>query len=127
MDETHARTVAELTAPMLRKDVWVALSTAVASPDDIAGLLPDHLKRMIELEQQGVLFASGPLLDDDGSLTGDGVTIIRAGTRAEAEDVMRSDPLVSAGVRTVEVRRWRIMEGRVAVTLDFSDGGYALD
>jgi len=25
------------------------------------------------------------------------------------------------------VRRWRIMEGRVAVTLDFSDGGYALD
>jgi hypothetical protein len=112
---------------MLRKDVWVALSTAVASPDDIAGLLPDHLKRMIELEQQGVLFASGPLLDDDGSLTGDGVTIIRAGTRAEAEDVMRSDPLVSAGVRTVEVRRWRIMEGRVAVTLDFSDGGYALD
>lgn len=121
------RSVAELTAPMLAKDLWVAIATSTGSPEALADVLQAHLERMIELEEQGVLFASGPLLDDDGAVRGDGMTIIRAAGRAEAEEIVASDPLVAAGLRTVELRRWRIMEGRISVTLDFATGGYAIE
>ena len=126
-EENEVQSIAELSAPMLAKELWVAFSTTVAPMKDVARLLQEHLRHMMKLEKQGVLFASGPLLEDDGTIRGDGITVIRAESRAEAEEILHSDPLLQAGMRSMEIRRWRIMEGRVTMTLDFSDRSYAFE
>lgn len=120
----------ELTQPMLGLDLWVSVATATAAvaedPMAFTTHLPPHLRWMIGLEEEGVLFASGPLLEDDGTAQGDGMTILRAASREEAETIAAADPLVRAGLRTVVVRRWRIMEGGISVSLSFAHGRYEL-
>jgi hypothetical protein len=118
---------AELTARMLNKRLYVVRATAQAGAEARGDQLARHLDYMIGLERRGVLFASGPLLAADGASSGDGLTVLRAAGVAEAEAIAAGDPYVAAGMRRVEVRPWQVMEGRVAVTLSFSDGTYALD
>ena len=61
--------IRQLTQPMLRKKLFVVLSTATAaaSGDAIAVHLQDHLAYMIGLEKEGRVFASGPLTDPGGT------------------------------------------------------------
>lgn len=79
-----------------------------------------HLRYLIALEQSGVLFASGPLFENE-RITGDGITIIQAGTPQEAQAIANKDPLVAAGMRRVSVRRWVVNEGRITVSVDLSN------
>ncbi|MFO7273331.1 MAG: YciI family protein [Bacillota bacterium] len=62
-----------------------------------------HLKRLAE---QGRLVLCGPFADKTG-----GMTIIRAGSLAEAEAVAAADPLVTSGMEDWEVREWIITGG----------------
>ncbi len=73
---------------------------------------------MVDLERQGKLFASGPLGD---STRGDGMTIVRTASEAEARELALRDPFVVNGIRTFTLQPWILMEGSLNVTVNFSD------
>lgn len=118
---------AELTARMLKKRLYVVHASAQPNAEARQELLAEHLRYMIGLEKHGALFASGPLLAADDSPSGDGLTVLRAASLAQAEAIAAEDPFVRSGFRSVEVRPWQVMEGRIGIRLDFSDGSYALE
>jgi uncharacterized protein len=113
--------VGQLTKGMLRKKLYVVLSKGDATPEQLGAVLPEHLEYMIGLEQQGVLFASGPLSTSPGQPVGDGLTILRAVGEDEAHKIASADPFVVKKVRTFELREWTVMEGSFGVRLNFSD------
>ncbi len=113
--------IRELTAPMLRKKLFVVLSKAVAGAREIEALLPDHLLYMIGLEKRGLVFASGPLTEPGGTPRGDGMTVLRVGNAEEAHKIAEADPLFVNGLRTFEVREWTLMEGSFGLKVNFSD------
>ena len=113
--------IQHLTKNMLRKRLYVVLSKGSATPEQISALLPQHLEFMIDLEKKGVLFASGPLSDAEGKMRGDGLTIIRAASAAEAHRIAEQDPFVVNKLRTFEVREWTVMEGSLGITVKLSD------
>jgi uncharacterized protein YciI len=67
--------IAELLKPMLKKRLFVALSKAVARPEQMLPFVAEHLEYMNQLENEGKLFASGPFIQE-GVLVGDGLTIL---------------------------------------------------
>lgn len=113
--------IRELTRKMLRRKLYVVLSTGGATPDQLGKVLPGHLEYMIGLEKQGTLFASGPLTAAPGQPLGDGLTVLRAANADEARAIAAADPFVVNGLRSFEVREWTVMEGSFGVTLNFSD------
>ena len=94
---------------------------APRAPEQIGAVLPQHLEYMIGLEKSGVLFASGPLTAAQGQPAGDGLTILRAASAAEARKIASADPFVANSLRTFEVREWTVMEGSLGLTINFSD------
>lgn len=113
--------IRQLTKGMLRKKLFVILSKGSATPDQIGALLPQHLEFMIGLEKLGVLFASGPLADGEGKMRGDGLTIVRAASAAEARKIAGQDPFVVNGLRTFDLREWTVMEGSLGIKINLSD------
>lgn len=118
MDTTDPR---QMLAAMLNKPLYVALR----EPRDlrrIQELLPAHLEWTIQAERRGELFASGPFAAE-GLPPGaaGGMTIVRAGSHAEAEALLTKDPFVKEGLVTVTIRKWILMEGGFSVTVRFSD------
>ena len=116
MPSETQRRIAELTKGMLRLKLFVIFSQGKGL--DLKPYLAEHLAYMIELEQRGKLFASGPF--GDGT-KGDGMTIVRAASEAEARELALADPFVANGLRTFTIKPWTVMEGSLNVILNFSD------
>ena len=121
MGTTTEERIGELTRRMLRKKLYVVLSTATAPPERIKEILPDHLEYMIDLEKRDMVFASGPLTAEGGEPRGDGMTILRTGSAAEARRIAEADPFYVAGLRAFEVREWTVMEGSLSLKVNLSD------
>ncbi len=113
--------VADLMRKMLRKKLYVVLSTPVGPPDKLKPFLMAHLEYMIGLERRGVVFASGPLSDGAGPPSGQGLTILRAANAAEARALAEGDPFFINGLRTFELKEWTIMEGTLGLRVNLSD------
>jgi uncharacterized protein len=111
---------------LLARDYWLILSTAAEGTDASAidALVPEHVAWLLELERDGVLFVSGPLLSGPGVGPGSGVTVVRAADEEAARLVAAGDPFVRAGLRTFEVYRWRVNEGTVSVRVSLGTGTY---
>jgi uncharacterized protein len=120
-------TAEELMAKMLKKRLYIVIWKSFGKPDLIKQNLAKHLHYMIGLEKRGALFASGPFAPGNGAQIGDGMTILRAISLDEAKVFANSDPFVSAGARTYDIREWTLMEGRIGISLDFSDNTYRID
>ena len=118
--------IGELTRGMLRKRLFAVISKGADRPELIHSLLPEHLQYMIGLEKAGILFASGPLTAGDGAVVGDGLTILNVDTLEHARTLASIDPFARSGARTFSVREWTLMEGRMQVTLSFSDKSLSL-
>jgi uncharacterized protein YciI len=121
MAASAQRQIQALTQRMLRKKLYVVLSSGAATPEQIGAVLPQHLEYMIGLEKQGQLFASGPLTAAPGRPAGDGLTVLRAASEDDARRIAAADPFVINKLRTFEVREWTVMEGSFGVKLNFSD------
>jgi len=121
MAESAAERIRRLTQRMLRKKLYVILSKGNATAEQIGAILPQHLEFMIGLEKTGVLFASGPLSAAPGAPAGDGLTILRAASEADARSIASADPFVTAGLRSFEVREWTLMEGSFGLKINYSD------
>ena len=114
--------ISALTQRMLKKKLYVVLSTPVeGGTERLLAHLPAHLEYMIANEKKGIVFASGPLSEPDGSQKGRGLTILRAASADEARAIAEQDPFFVNGVRSFEVREWTVMEGSFGVTVNFSD------
>lgn len=119
--------VAELTKGMLNQTLYAIILTPIKPPEDIWAHLPDHLHYMIELEEKGILFASGPLTRAQQKPHGAGLTIVRATSMEHAVQLAEDDPLTKSGFRSYEVFEWHLMEGHISVSLDLSKGTLRLE
>lgn len=115
-----------LKATSLKKTLWVIHSRVAAEREALRAHLLAHLRYQAALEKAGVLFAAGPLADEEGKPTGTSMTVVRAADAAEARRIAEADPMHAAGVRTFTLNRWSLNEGRITVTVDIADGTAAL-
>jgi uncharacterized protein YciI len=105
---------------MLQKPLYVVLRT----PHDLtrfSDLLEEHLQWAIAAEKRGELFASGPFLDGGTPGAAGGMSILRAGSEAEAQRILSADPFIREKVYMPFIKKWMLMEGGVTVTVRFSD------
>lgn len=88
-------------------------------------MLPDHLEFLHDLEERGVLFASGPLRVNEGSpQTLHGMAILRAPSLVDAEKIIADEPFTKNGYRTAQIFSWTLNEGSFSVRLRFGAGSY---
>jgi len=119
MDE-DAR-AAGLMQKMLRKKLYVLISTPRVAPDKLKPLLATHLDYMIDLERRGLLFASGPLTEAGGAPSGHGLTVLRAKDAGEARAIAEAEPFFAHGLRSFELKEWTVMEGSLGLRVSLSD------
>jgi uncharacterized protein len=112
---------AALLQKMLRKKFFAVLSKPLGAPEQLRPVLAAHLDYMIDLEKRGVIFASGPLADPERPPQGEGLTILRAASAAEARAVAEGDPFFKSGLRSFELKEWTVMEGMLGLRVNFSD------
>lgn len=110
-----------MTQKFLGREMYLVVTRPVRSPQITDKHLAGHLAHQIELEKRGLLFAAGPLYSRDSNLPEAGMFVLRAKSFEEAEAIAATDPLHAAGLRTFTLQKWRINEGRISVTVDFSD------
>ncbi|MDE0060135.1 MAG: YciI family protein [Defluviicoccus sp.] len=112
---------------MLGKTFFAILTEAApgTTRERLGATLPAHLDHQVRLEQEGILFAAGPLDAEDGSRRG--LIVIRAESFEEARRIADTDPFHAQGLRTYTVERWTVNEGSYTVRLTYSDQRLALD
>jgi uncharacterized protein len=111
---------------LLGRDYWLILSTPAAGTDQAAidSCAGEHIRWLIGLEREDVLFLSGPLLSGPGTGPGSGVTVIRAADPSAAQSIAARDPFVLAGLRTFTVHRWQLNEGSVGIRISLGTATY---
>jgi len=93
--------------------------------EQLREMLPDHLEFLHDLEERGILFASGPLRVPEGSpQTLHGMTILRAANFAEAEAIVADEPFTKSGYRTYQLLAWTLNEGSFSLRLRFGAASY---
>ena len=115
-----------MTHKFLGKEMYLVVTRPVRSPE-IAPRLADHLAHQVELEKRGILFAAGPLYPRGANMPEAGMFILRANSFEEAEAIAKTDPLHAAGLRTFTLQKWRVNEGSITVTVNFSDQTMKID
>jgi uncharacterized protein YciI len=127
VSDTHHLRLDELRARMLRKQLWVVMSRAAASPEEVAGHTRAHLEYQIKLERDGIMYGAGPATRPGETQAAFGLIIIRAKDETAARAIADADPMHSSGARTYELYSWSLNEGRINVTLNFSDQTFKFD
>ncbi len=108
---------------LLAKRLYVIFTTPTDGLGPVMENLDEHLKFQGELESKGIMLAAGPFSDDAENLwEGEGMVIIRASSKAEAEEIANSDPMHKSGARSFQVRPWLMNEGKMTIEVTFSDG-----
>jgi uncharacterized protein YciI len=108
----------ELEARMAKIQLFAIVMRATEkfqSPETAQGaaFLAEHLRYVFDLEDQNRLLAAGPLDRDVGGPV-DGIAIIRADSRDQAEAIAANEPLHKAGWRINTVRSWELNMGALA-------------
>lgn len=114
------KTPDQLTATMLRKELWV-ITTRPARGPGTKELLEEHLEYQIKLEREGKLFGAGPIYAADQDVPEGGMIILYAKDQAEARALADEDPMHVHGARSYTVQKWLLNEGTMTFTLRFSD------
>jgi uncharacterized protein YciI len=131
-DDERASLKAEIAAlhgPMLHKRLFVITwtKTAGSDPDEVLRTFPAHLRWQLDLEERGVLFGSGPLFEEAGEQSPNGMTIVRAASAAQARALAETEPYVERGLRSFTIRGWDLNEGSLHVRVRFGTGTFELE
>lgn len=120
-----------LSKNFLRKRLFVMLR--IPSQINLAqAFFTEHLQWVIDSENRGEIFASGPFVANGrtpgkpGSPAG-GMTMIRASTFDDAKVIADTDPYIVNDVVKYELKEWLLMEGSFNLKISFSQGTYSLD
>lgn len=113
--------VMQASSRMLQKQLYAIFTVPAGDIGPILERMEEHLDFQVSLEKDGILYAAGPMWsDDEQSWAGDGLVVVRAGSRAEAIAIAERDPMHRSGARRFTVRPWMINEGTVTIRLDNS-------
>lgn len=112
---------------VVTENLYAVLTTPVVERDQVMKALPDHLEYQVMLEEKGIMFAAGPLFDQDGVPPRAGLIIIRANSFAAAEEIARADPMHERGLRTYTLDKWQINEGGFTLKVQFAKRTTTLD
>ena len=108
---------------LLAKRLYVITSEPTAGIGPVMENLEAHLAYQHQLEQDGTMFAAGPLAStDEQQWYGDGLFIYRAESLAEATKLAEADPMHGSGARRFSVRQWMLNEGSFSVRVFYSGG-----
>ena len=118
-DETGPRVVTE--------NLYAVLTTPIVDRDIMMESLPDHLAYQVSLEEKGIMFAAGPLFDQDDAPPRAGLIIIRANSFAEAREIADADPMHERGLRSYTLDRWSINEGGFTLKVAFDSLSVRVD
>lgn len=120
--------ILEKTPEMLQKQLYIVHTKPTNGLGPIMENIGPHLEFQVRIEQEGIMFAAGPLwADDEETWEGEGMVVIRADSLAHAREIAASDPMHASGAREFTVRPWLINEGGFNLRVTFSDGGRTLD
>ena len=109
-----------LTKKFLGKELYLVVTRPVRSPE-IEKKLADHLAHQVDMEKRGIMFAAGPLYPRGSDVPEAGMFVLRANSFEEAEALANEDPLHKAGLRVYTLQKWRMNEGSLTITVNFSD------
>ena len=98
------------------------LDTSALKPD--AALLHAHLSWIKAREASGEIVATGLRFDADNKPV-DGLTVLRAANRDQAQVIADSDPFAAAGAK-VTLHRWDVAAGALSIAVTFSDRAVAI-
>ena len=114
-----------LTKKFLGKEFYLVVTRPVRSPE-IEKRLADHLAHQVAMEKRGIMFAAGPLYARGSDIPEAGMFVLRANSFEEAEALAKEDPLHKAGLRTFTLQKWRVNEGSLTITVNFSDSSMTI-
>ena len=66
-------------------------------------LIREHVRFLRKIDEKGKLDLCGPFLDHEG-----GMLIVKVDSFVEAQNLAKSDPFVSSGARSFEIRTWEL-------------------
>ena len=119
--------VRKASSAMLQKQLYAIFTTPTGGIEPILQGLEEHLAFQMQLEREGVMYAAGPMWsDDERTWDGDGMVVVRAGSRDEAIAIAERDPMHRSGARKFTVRPWMINEGTMTVKLDMSSQSFTI-
>lgn len=122
-----AAAVLEASKGMLQKQLFAIFTTPTDGLAPVFAHIEEHLKFQVQIEQEGIMYAAGPLWTDDGeSWEGEGLVVVRAASLQEAKAIAERDPMHRSGARSFKIRPWLINEGSVTVRLDYSTQKFTL-
>ncbi len=110
-----------MTQKFLGREMYLVVTRPVRSPQIDDKYLAAHLAHQIELERKGIMFAAGPLYPKGSQTPEAGMFVLRANSFEEAEEICKTDPLHAAGLRTYTIQKWRVNEGTITITVNYSD------
>jgi uncharacterized protein YciI len=108
---------------LLAMQLFLVQSIPTGGLGPVMDNLDPHVGYQVQLEQDGIMFAAGPLADDEVSeWKGEGMFIYRASSREEAIKLAEQDPMHISGARRFTVRSWLMNEGGFNIRVFFSAG-----
>ncbi len=107
-------TIAEMTAPALRKKFYVALIFPLASKEEMLPYIPEHLGYMMARKDE--IFLSGPFVKP-GRLVDEGLTVFHTESEEQAAESMRNEPLTKRGLRRFELKTLNVCEGTLSLQI----------
>ena len=90
---------------MWRIDMYYAVLQDFAKDGIIPEMMKPHVDYMQDLQNQGLIIASGPFSDQRAG----GMYIIEAENEESAIDVIKKDPAVMSGILKNEIRPFRLL------------------
>ena len=112
--------LAKIMEGFLAMELYVLIIEPLRGPEIAEGLY-DHIQRQIGLERDGVMFGAGPLMDEGEAEPNRGMMIIRASSFEEARKIADAEPYFRDGLRTYTLHRWKLNEGSMSFTVNYSD------
>jgi uncharacterized protein len=116
-----------MTSGFLGKEVYVVTTRPVSKDPIPREMMRKHLEHQVRLEQEGIMFAAGPLFAPESATPDAGLIVIRAANFDEAYETAMRDPLQAEGYRAFTLHRWIINEGSYTVRVTYSDQRAAIE
>ena len=101
---------------LMTKELYIVFSDPTNGLGPVLENLDDHLAYQIRLQNDGVMFAAGPLAGEGGSeYLGNGIFVYHAESMDHAVQIAASDPMHMAGARRFRVLPWLLNEGDLRI------------
>lgn len=78
----------------------------------------EHIKWMLENIPKGLFVAAGPFINEQGAFD-DGLCIMKAESGEALEEILKTDPFYTMGIRSFTIRTWDYHVDEYGYRIDF--------